>query len=84
MAKDADVLISGLTIKNGVSPQGGGVYNSEDATLTLSHVTVEGNVALNSTIEDSEIDPDNVYTGSFGGGIYCSSMRNAPGGGQAG
>ncbi len=59
-----EVVIQGITIKNGVAPSdenGGGILVSTATSITLSEVVIEDNSA-----------PGNETYG-YGGGIYCSS-----------
>ncbi len=51
---DQTALLYGVTIANGKSSNGGGMYNNHNSSPTLSHVTFSGNTA----------------TGGGGGGMY--------------
>ncbi len=64
------VEISGLTVKNGRSPQGGGLYNQ--GFLRLLESIVENNEAIAGPCDTSSpFDPCEAgYSGAFGGGIY--------------
>ena len=57
---NATVAISGLTIRDGASESGGGIYNQ--GALSLSNCVVTNN--------DAEVPDFNWYTSTFGGGIY--------------
>lgn len=57
---DGTATISNITLTNGEAPQGGGVYNTANATL--SGVTVSNSVAM----------APNTARGSFGGGVFNS------------
>jgi predicted outer membrane repeat protein len=80
IASGTEASISGLTIRNGSAPWGGGVYVSGAAILTLSNSAVVSNTAtwgaggiVNAggalTISDSTV-MDNVVSEGKGGGIY--------------
>ena len=74
------VAISGLTIANGNSAFGGGIFNQ--ATLTVTNSTFSGNSAaiygggiynVNGTVTIVNSTFSNNSAGSFGGGIFINS-----------
>ncbi|MEZ4640491.1 MAG: hypothetical protein R2856_36965 [Caldilineaceae bacterium] len=66
---DVNVTLRGLTIRRGMSREGGGIYNH--GNLTIYDSTIEGNVAINDW---ADIAQGLVTSGEEGrgGGIYSS------------
>lgn len=62
----ATVSLVGLTLRNGVAPDGGGVRNA--GTLTLKGVTVANNTAQQRCLTSGCVEP----VGGLGGGIYST------------
>jgi hypothetical protein len=84
VSQGVTVGISGVTIENGHSSYGGGIYNY-GGTLTLTNITVSGNSAVVSgggvwdysgtlTLTNSTV-ADNSAAASYGGGIYISNSK---------
>jgi hypothetical protein len=76
------VVLSGLTISNGVSGTGGGIFNY--GTLTVSDCTIAGNIASDGggiynagklTVSQSTLNGN--YAGMYGGGIFNNTSNGS-------
>jgi len=68
---DANAVITGLTITNGLAKTGGGIY-CEDSNIVISKCVITGNTT-NDGEDNWEGDGGN---GGDGGGIYCTSSSS--------
>jgi len=79
------VAMSGITVRNGYTDQGGGVFNDEQCTLTMTDCTVSGNTAdwggggisnyyeSTLTMTNCTVSGNTAAGGSDGGGILNAS-----------